>query len=402
MHFLWRLPLSPARMPASEHNSVRVLLAASIAVGIFCPYRDVETVAALLAYSMLDLKQPSRKRKHGAFRARWDLDSIDAGFFEVTFRFKSAEDVRELMDELDFPERWETSRGCIFTGEEAISVYLARLAWPNRYITMSAGDFPANTGALSDIFNQVEQWMMDNHTSRMLQTGMTKWLPRCETYSDAITAKHGFEDFPGCIGFIDGTFRPTGKPGGDFDMIQRLSFSGHKRGHGMQFLSITAPDGIILWTYGPSIGKDQDNTMVKESKFFDMMKTLHRLAGTPSEQPYFVYGDAVFKWSRYLQKAFERHTRNPRERRFNKRMNSVRVSVEHVFGRVVNNWKAFFMKPQQKLLLTKPGRSYLNAQFLTNCHTCMYGNQVSRQFDLDPPSLHEYLHNFREVEVEQL
>ena len=384
-------------MPSPELNSVNVLVAASIAMGIFCPHRDLEMVAALLAYGMLDSKLPRKRKYTGALRGRWDLDSFDDACFEEKFRFKSAEDVRDLMDELDFPDRWETSQGCIFSGEEAMSLYLARLCWPNRYIDLSAGHFPANTGALSSIFTQVDQWMMDNHTSRLLQSGMTKWLPRCEMYSEAITKKHGHADFPGCIGFIDGTFRQTGKPGGEFDMIQRLCFSGHKRSHGMQFLSITAPDGIILWTYGPCIGKDQDNTMVKNSKFLEMMKSLHRLAGTPSDKPYFVYGDAVFRWSRYLQKAFARDTRSARERRFNRKMNSVRVSVEHVFGRVLSLWKAFYMRPQQKLLLTKPGRCYLNAQFLPNCHTCMYGNQVSNQFECEPPSLQEYIHDYREV-----
>lgn len=34
---------------------------------------------------------------------------------------------------------------------------------------------------------------------------------------------------------------------------------------------------------------------------------------------------------------------------------------------------------------------YKVANILTNCHTCMYGSQVSQHFGLDPPSLLEYL-----------
>ena len=31
------------------------------------------------------------------------------------------------------------------------------------------------------------------------------------------------------------------------------------------------------------------------------------------------------------------------------------------------------------------------AQILTNCHTCLYGNQTSQYFDVMPPELENYL-----------
>ena len=72
-------------------------------------------------------------------------------------------------------------------------------------------------------------------------------------------------------------------------------------------------------------------------------------------------------------------------------MNAARVSIEHIFGKVVTLWASVDYKKQQKLFGTSPGRAYLNAQFLTNCYTCMYGNQTSAQFGCTPPTLREYL-----------
>ena len=79
-------------------------------------------------------------------------------------------------------------------------------------------------------------------------------------------------------------------------------------------------------------------------------------------------------------------------------MNSARVSIENVFGFVISKsaWVDYYKN--QKLLLQPVGKHYLNAQLLANCHTCMYGNQVSQRFRVCPPTLEEYF-AMEEVEV---
>jgi hypothetical protein len=114
---------------------------------------------------------------------------------------------------------------------------------------------------------------------------------------------------------------------------------------------------------------------------------------------YFVYGDPIFARSEYVQKAFPAIERTWRQHLFNKAMNAARVSIEHIFGRVVTLWAHIDFRKQQKLFHTNPGRAYLNAQFLTNCYTCMYSNQTTMQFKQRPPTLQEYL-AMREVEME--
>ena len=60
-------------------------------------------------------------------------------------------------------------------------------------------------------------------------------------------------------------------------------------------------------------------------------------------------------------------------------------------------WAYVDFSKKNTLMWTRPATAYLNAQFLTNCHTCMYRNQVSDCFELDPPSLHDYIHTLHEV-----
>lgn len=121
--------------------------------------------------------------------------------------------------------------------------------------------FRANKGALSELYRMVGLWLFHNHTHRLLQTGLTKWAHRVPLYVRGIRAFTGFLTLL-CFAFIDGTSRNICMPG----YWQREFYSGHKRNHCLQFLSITGPDGMILFTWGPTNGCHQDNFMLHESK----------------------------------------------------------------------------------------------------------------------------------------
>lgn len=73
-------------------------------------------------------------------------------------------------------------------------------------------------------------------------------------------------------------------------------------------------------------------------------------------------------------------------------MSSVRQAVEWGFGKIVGLF-AFvdFKKKNQKLYLQNLPRIYKASALLANCHTCLYGAQVSQYFGLEPPQLEVYL-----------
>lgn len=128
--------------------------------------------------------------------------------------------------------------------------------------------------------------------------------------------------------FIDGTSRAIARPG----HFQREFYSGHKRNHCLQFLSVTAPDGMILFTHGPDEGRHQDNWGLHKSEL--ATHKLPRVAGMLGNV-FRVYGDPIFARSEYVQKGFPCGVEaDATEYVFNKLMNSARVSIEHVFGRV--------------------------------------------------------------------
>ena len=81
------------------------------------------------------------------------------------------------------------------------------------------------------------------------------------------------------------------------------------------------------------------------------------------------------------------------EQRFNAAMSSVSESVEWSFSRVKCLLSFMDWKKKHKVRNSPVGITFLVATLLTNCHTVMQprGNQISKYFDLLPPSLEEHL-----------
>jgi len=71
-------------------------------------------------------------------------------------------------------------------------------------------------------------------------------------------------------------------------------------------------------------------------------------------------------------------------------MSSVRVSVEWLFGDIVDYFKFLDFKRNLKIGMSSIGKLYLVSALLQNAVTCLYGNNTSKFFDLQPPSLQYY------------
>ena len=71
-------------------------------------------------------------------------------------------------------------------------------------------------------------------------------------------------------------------------------------------------------------------------------------------------------------------------------MSKVRMSVEWLFGNVIENLKFSDNRKSQKIGLSSIGKMYRVSALLTNAHTGLYKNHCSNYFDLNPPFLEEY------------
>ena len=83
-----------------------------------------------------------------------------------------------------------------------------------------------------------------------------------------------------------------------------------------------------------------------------------------------LYDDPAYPLRVNLMAPFRKGVMTPQIEEFNKCMSGVRVSVEWLFGDIIQYFK--FMA------------------LLRNALTCLYGNTTSRYFNLSPPTLEKY------------
>ena len=157
-----------------------------------------------------------------------------------------------------------------------------------------------------------------------------------------------------CWGFVDGTVRPICRP----QRYQRAVYNGHKRVHAIKFQSDITPNGMIANLYGPVEGRRHDSGMLAMS---GLLELLEQHLFSPTGQALCIYGDPAYPHRLHLQCPFARRAVfTPEEQAFNHSLSQVRVSVEWVFGDIVNYFKFVDFKKNLKInLLTWITRRHL-------------------------------------------
>ena len=96
-----------------------------------------------------------------------------------------------------------------------------------------------------------------------------------------------------------------------------------------------------------------------------------------------------------LQGPFQGAALTPQMEMFNDSMSSVRVSVEWLFGDILNYFKFLDFKKNLKIGLSSVGKTYVVCALLRNALTCLYGNQTADFFNLILPASRITLEEFK-------
>ncbi|XP_045166893.2 uncharacterized protein LOC123530214 isoform X2 [Mercenaria mercenaria] len=322
------------------------------------------------------------KTSKGLFSKDFNLDTFGQDECSSLFRFAN-DDLHHLSSELHIPEKFVASNGTAVSGIEALCVMLKRLSYPNRLQELR--DFYQRpVSEISYISNSLTDFLYDNY-GHLLSELDRSWLSEDNLHEFANAIFNAGSPLTNCWGFIDGTVRPICRP----FVNQREVFNGHKRVHSLKFQSIVTPNGLIANMFGPVEGRRHDAGMLRETGLLDTLRQKMTMAdGTI----YSLYGDPAYPIHPHLIGPFRGHRLSNEEQVFNTKMSSVRVSVELLFNKIVRNFAFVDFCKNQKLCLQPVGKYYVVAAMLSNCHTCLYGNQVAEMFELQPPNLREYLH----------
>ena len=141
--------------------------------------------------------------------------------------------------------------------------------------------------------------------------------------------------------------------------------------------------------YGGERGNMHDSLLFNESKVAEQLKEKQATFA----QKFCLYGDGGYaRKDGFLQKPYSAlEVRHSVQRRLdNSSMSTVRQSVEWGFCLVTKHFPFVDDRVQMKLYEKPINQIYRVAVLLVNCRNCVYPNQISKFFGLEPPTLYEY------------
>ena len=268
-----------------------------------------------------------------------------------------------------------------------LCMVLRRVAYPCRYADLTLM-FHRPKPELCNcmLFNLGINFIYERFSTRL--TDMSQpWLtvPSLLHYCEVLIAKGSQLQY--CWGMIDGTVRKMCRQ----TRHQREVFNGHHRVHAIKFQSIVIPNGLIANLYGPMAGRRHDSALLHAS---GVQAYMQQNMISPDGQPMCIYGDPAYPLTAHVKRPHRGQHLTPQEQAFNTAMSmsGVRQCVEWEFGKVVRLWAFLDFEKNLKLFLSPVGKLYMVGVLLTNCHTCLHGSETSQYFQLNPPSLEEYLY----------
>ncbi|XP_072145152.1 uncharacterized protein [Dermacentor andersoni] len=309
-----------------------------------------------------------------------NIEAIPESTFRRQFRFQKA-DFPLLLSALQIPEHVTSAQGVRVSGYEALCMCLRRLAYPNRLCDLQEY-FARHYSVISSATNKVMLHVESKFGLLLDELTVHQWLTHenLEAMSEAVHRKGA--PLKNSWAFINGTVRPISRPSQD----QRIYFSGHKRVHALKYQSLMCPNGLICELDGPYPGSRHDAGILRESGLYEKLEQLNG-----DNHQFVLYGDPAYPLRQLLMRPYGGARLTKQQQDFNIAMSSVRQSVEWGFGKIISQFAFLDLKKNQKILLQAIPRMYRVAVLLINCHACLYGNQVSSYFDLQPPCLLDYL-----------
>ena len=121
-----------------------------------------------------------------------------------------------------------------------------------------------------------------------------------------------------------------------------------------------------------------------------LLHELEKNAFSPTGEPMCVFGDPAYPLRVHLQAPYRHGILTPMMEAYNDEISSVRVTVEWLFGNIINDFKFLDFKKNLKIGMSSVGKMYLVFALLHNAITCLCGNSTAVLFGLNPPSLEDF------------
>ena len=263
---------------------------------------------------------------------------------------------------------------------EALCLVLRRLSYPCRWFDLQ-NQFGRHISSLSRIFYYTMQLIMLKVKQGVLFYNSSP--QQLNAFADAFASK-GVPDAIRLFSVIDVKKVTICKP----IRHQRSMYSGHKKIHCLKYQTLEAPNGLILHCSVGDDGRRGDGYVLRRSGLINFLQN-HPLLSL-----FQVLGDSAYPNIDVMISIYRGRQLPPASVAFNSVMCPIRTSVEWGYEKVVRYWAFLDFKKQMKIQQSAIIPMWHLAIFLTNCLTCAKGgNQISKYFEVTPPSLDEYINN---------
>lgn len=266
----------------------------------------------------------------------------------------------------------------------ACFIVLRKLASACRWTDLEY-TFGMRSSALSEVFWEVIESFVESKGHLICTLRESLLVERAALYADAIIAKGAPLD--SCVGFIDCTKIRMTRPGGH-GSLQRACYSGHKRMHCLIYQTVTTPDGLIFYLYGPEVGRRHDTTLLRKSGLEERLQAILLIDG----RQFYLYGDAAYMIRPWLQTAFPRVGATEEQLEYDTGTSAVRVSVEWNYKDVKQMWTINDFSRALKVRKSPIALLYISSALLWNMKICIeQGGQLVSFYNIAPPTLRRYL-----------
>ena len=311
------------------------------------------------------------------------------------------------------------------SSEEAFILALVKLATGQTNVDLRDVFGEPSDERIGYIFRHTIHVLDEKCNGILYGNSIERWAHLFETFAEAIANKlntepYGFLQFISfrIMGFLDATMKETCTPASgpaedrpraprhpDYDELQEAVYSGYMKIHGLKALTTVFPNGIVPFMYGPISARENDIAAVNMSALNAHLIALQPLvtaarANGMNAHYLSLFGDGIFIPQLCItckHKAPIGGFLLPRQVEENNAMNSVRTSVEWPYETITNLFHILHAKYNKHLLRRNREVNFtLHAQlrvifFLYNCYVCLNISKFGEFFDMDPPSLEEYL-----------
>ncbi|MEM7610042.1 MAG: transposase family protein, partial [Myxococcota bacterium] len=230
----------------------------------------------------------------------------------------------------------EAGQGVRVDGEEGLLVFMWRLAYPVRWRDMEM-IFRRSEAVMRRVCDVVRERLLTVALEKLEELDVDALLPWMATFEAAMARKGA--PFEHCCALLDGTFRAIARPSrtGYRGPLQRAFYNSYKKRHGIEFLAVVTPDGLMREANGPHAGCLSEHTLLKMSKLLRRMQALVRRLGRFTH----LYADALFSSRSYpgcglISATPKSRCATPTDVDLNTQMSAIRVPIEWTFGKVIS------------------------------------------------------------------